>query len=360
VALLGVRRDGCDGPVKIEVGGLPPGVTVAATTVPAGGYLVPVVVTASADAKGGSLAAVTGTCDSVTGGFVQTVDLIRGPGDSAFHSVTVDRLAVAVVDPIPMEVTLARPVDPLPVDGAVDLAVTVKRSADAGPVEVVIPHLPPGVETGKPVVIPADKSTGVIRLTCQPGSAVGTWLVFAEAKPVAPPREARDPSAIGNNGLGVAQGRRARRRGDGSVPAFSELVPLSLAASPVAGKFLSAATEAGKTTSVVVELTSALPAGSFTATLDGLPPKVTAPAVQVAGKTITFAVTAEGGVPPGEHQSLVCELAGTVDGQPVTYRVGRGAAFVVHPAGGAAVGPDGKPLSPLDVLRRKKSDGGMR
>jgi hypothetical protein len=353
VVMLGVRRDGCDGPVTLTAGDLPAGVTMSAVTVPAGEYLVPAVVTATPEAKGGALVAFTGSCGGVTGRFRQTTDLIRGPGDSTFHSVTVDRLAVAVVDPNPVTVTLSRPAGPLPVDGAIELVATVKRSADAAtPVEVVIPHLPPGVETGKPVAVPADQTTAVIKLTCQPGAAVGTWPIFAEARPTAPAREARDPNAIGNNGLGTG-GRRPRRRAEGAMTAQSEPVPLALAPSPVAGKFTAAA-QPGKTMPVVVELDS-LPAGAFTARLEGLPPKVTAPAVAVSGKRVTFAVTTEASVPPGDHPNVVCELVGAMNGQAVTYRVGRGGVLVVQPAGAAT-----DALSPLDRLRKAKSNGGSR
>jgi hypothetical protein len=319
--------------------------------VPAGEYLVPVVFRAAADAAGGALAEVT----TGSGGFAQTVDLVPGPGDAVFHAVTVSRLAVAVVEPNPVTVTLTKPAGPLPVDGAVELTATVTRSADAaGPVEVVFPYLPPGVETGKPVAVPADQTTAVIKLTCQPGATVGTWPVFAEARPTAPPREARDPNAVGNNGLGTG-GRRPRRRADAAQTAQSEPVPLTLAAPPVAGRFVSAAVQPGKTTPVVVELDSP-PAGSFTAKLDGLPPKVTAPAVAVSGRRLTFAVTAEASVPPGDHRAVVCELTGAVNGLPVTYRVGRGGVFVVQPAGAAA-----DALSPLDRLRKSKpNNGGSR
>lgn len=57
--------------------------------------------------------------------------------------------------------------------------------------------------------------------------------------------------------------------------------------------------------------------------------------------------------PPGENRSLVCELAGTVNGQKVVYRIGRGGLLKVEVPGAIVTGPDGKPLSALDVLRLK-------
>ena len=62
--------------------------TLALGIAPAGGRLVPLT------GQGGDAKA------PVSGGFVQPVDLVRGPGDSALHTVMVTELAVVVVEPV--------------------------------------------------------------------------------------------------------------------------------------------------------------------------------------------------------------------------------------------------------------------
>jgi len=325
---------------------------------------VPVVFEAAADAPlGGRLVDLTGTGEGakslVTGGFRQEVTLISGPGDAAFHAVTLAKLAVVVVEDGPLAVAVVPPAGPLPVDGTFDVAVKVTRAADfADPVEVTFPCLPPGVEAPTSVVIPADKSEAVVTLVVHPAAEVGSWRLVAEAKPVSAARARRDPLLVGMNGLGTS-GRRPRRSAEGTVPVASELVPVRVAVPPVAGRLLPAAGEQGCTVKVVCRFDVA-PAGAFTARLDGLPAQATAQPVAVSpgAQQVELMVAVAAGTPPGEHASLVCELAGEVGGQKVVYRVGRGGTLAVHPPGGVKTDAAGKPLSPLDALRQaqKKDD----
>jgi hypothetical protein len=99
-----------------------------------------------------------------------------------------------------------------------------------------------------------------------------------------------------------------------------------------------------------------VPAGTFTAKLDGLPPRAAAQPVEVRGgaKRVEFAVTADATTPAGAHDALVCELAGTVGGQKVVYRVGRGGVLKVDAPGAVKTDAAGKPLSPLDALRQQE------
>jgi hypothetical protein len=74
--------------------------------------------------------------------------------------------------------------------------------------------------------------------------------------------------------------------------------------------------------------------------------------VKAGAKELTFAVSVAADIPPGEHKSLVCELAGHRAGHAVVYRVGRGGSLKVSPPGSVQVDSKGKPLSPLDALRQ--------
>jgi hypothetical protein len=186
---------------------------------------------------------------------------------------------------------------------------------------------------------------------------VGDWRLVAEGKPAAAGRAGRDPLMVGNNGLGtpVAGGRRRRVAAEGVIPVSSDRVAVRVAESPVKGKFLPVAAEPGKAVRVVCELESPR-TGDFTAKLDGLPPRATAEPVAVPAGTrrVEFTVRVEATTPPGEHPSLVCELAGEVGGQKVVYRVGRGGVLTVNTPGGVKTDASGKPLSPLDALRQSE------
>ena len=95
---------------------------------------------------------------------------------------------------------------------------------------------------------------------------------------------------------------------------------------------------------------------TMTATLEGLPPRAKAEPVEVRPGTrrFEFQVSVAPTTPVGEHDSLVCRLDRNVQGRAVVYRVGRGGLLKVNPPGVAAIGADGKPLSPLDALRLKE------
>jgi hypothetical protein len=366
-AHLAVRRDGVTGPVVVTSGELPNGVKVTLGSVPEGEYLLPVVFEASADAPmGGKLVDFFGTAETqstpVVGGFSQEVTLVRGPGDSAIHAVTLSKLAVVVVEESPMAVQLASPTTSLVVDGTLDVVVRVTRGKDlAEPVEISFPVLPPGVEAPTSVVIPANSSEAIVTLVAGPSADLGTWKLVAEASLARPGRANRDPLQIGMNGLGTGAGtdrpRRGRRSLDGLPPVASEVVSITLAKAPVKGQFAETACEQGKSVKVVCDLEGELPAG-FKAKLDGLPPRATAAVVEVkpAAKRIEFMVSVHATTPLGDHRSLVCELAGEVDGSKVAYRIGRDGMLKVDAPGTVKIDAAGKPLSPLESLRleRKK------
>lgn len=362
VAYMAVRRDGFDGPVTVAAENLPKGVTVKVPPIPAGEFVAPVVFEAAADAPiGGGLVAFTGKGgdekEPVTGGFEQAVTLVSGPGDSILHAVEVNRLAVAVTEGAPYSVSLVAPKASVPVDGTMDVTVKVTRTKDfTEPLDVFFLTLPPGVEAPTKVTIPADKSEAAVTLVGHPAAERGDWKLLVETKVGVAGRGDRDPLMVGNNGLGTGgSGERPRRKksGEGLPPVASEVTTVAVANPAVVGKIAPAAAEQGKTVTVTCLFEKETEA-AFTAKLDGLPPRATAPAVELkpGAKAVQFAVTVAADTPPGDHPSLVCELSGTVAGHPVVYRVGRGGSLKVSPPGSVQVDKTGKPLSPLEALRQ--------
>ena len=257
-AYLGVRRDGFDAPVRLDVSGLPKGVSIDVKEIPAAIYLTPIVIEAAADAPlGATLVAVKGMATtpggSVQGGFKQTVDLIPATGDSSYQSVTVDRLAVVVTEEAPYRVSLSQPKAPLARDGAIELVATVERAKGyEEAVEVTLPYLPPGVEMEGPIVLSPADSRAVFRLFARPDADPVSWRLAAEVKTAPPRRDRRamtialqntiDPNAAGGTG-----GRRRRVPVEAAPEVASKFVPIELTASNVSGRIESSIVEQGKT-----------------------------------------------------------------------------------------------------------------
>jgi hypothetical protein len=248
-------------------------------------------------------------------------------------------------------VSIVPPTAPLAADGTLEVTVKVTREKDFNAsLAVSFPSLPPGVECPASVVIPVDKSDGVVTLAAQAGADLGRWELVAEVAIARSERINREE----NLGFGTPGGRRSRRQAEGIPPVSSTLTAINVAEPPTKGVFEPVVVEQGKTTKVVCRLEGTSPlSGTFTAKLDGLPPRATTGPVEVNGdaKQVEFTVAVDATTPPGEYRSLVCELAGTVGRQKVVYRLGRGAAFKVEMPGGVKIDANGKPLSPLDALR---------
>jgi hypothetical protein len=356
LAYLGVRRDGFEGPVTLNLGQLPPGVKVTVGTIPAGEYLTPVLFEAAANAPvGGRLVEVNGVGgraeDAIRGGFRQEVNLTAGPGDSSFQTVALSRLAVVVTEEEPFSVALIPPCRPFAVDSTLDLTVNVTRAKGfTEPIEVSFPCLPPGVEAPTTVMVPADKAEAGVTLIAHPSAEVGDWRMAVEAKPGAAPRGRRDPLVAG-----AGNTIRSRRRvAEGVLPVASDLLAVKVAQPPMKGHFLPVSAEQGKVVTVTCQFDSVAPLSeTFTARLDGLPPRATAKSIELkpGARQVEFTVAIDATTPLGERSSLVCELTGKVGEQKVVYRIGRGGVLVVLPPGAVKSDASGKVLSPLDVLR---------
>jgi hypothetical protein len=368
-AYLAVRRDGCDGPVQLKFDGLPKGLTAKLDSVSNDEYLLPVVFEASADAPlGGQLVSLNGESTSgpnlVRGSLNQTITLVRGPGDSSLHSVDISKLAIVVVEESPVSVAIIPPTVPLTPDSTLEVKLKLTRQPGfTDPIDITFPSLPPGVEVPTTVQIPADKSEATVVLVASPEADLGDWKLIAEAGPARRGRADRDPLSVGMNGLGTPNGttmpKGRRRKGSNPeemLPVASQAVAGKTISAPITGLFKTASCEQGKSTRIICDLKVENGfSGIFTAKLDGLPPRAKANPVEVNSTTkqIAFEVTIDPTTPLGEVKSLVCELAGTVNGQSIVLRVGRGGRLTVAAPGTLKLDANGQPLSPLDALRNQ-------
>ncbi|MGL6076317.1 MAG: PPC domain-containing protein [Fimbriiglobus sp.] len=362
---LGVRRDGCRGPVKITASDLPNGVKATISELPADEYLVPVVLEAAADASlSGKLVSFTGSCtdgkSTTMGNFQHGINLVSGPGDSSIHRVDFSKLSVVVVEAVPYSLSLQASQAALPTFGSIDITMKVQRAKDfTDALDVHMVSLPPGVEAPAVITIPGDKSEATVRLTAQPTADIGRWPLYAELRPARVQRGDRDPLSVGMNGLGTpppaaGMGSRRRRGSSAEFPSvYSELLTITVAEAPVQATAKPVVVEQGRSAKIAYELSGVLPGEAFVAKMDGLPPRATAQPVNVkpGAKSIEFTVNIDGTTPPGSHDSLVCELTGTISGQTIVYRVGMGGKLKIVPQGAGLSSKSDKPLSPLEALR---------
>ena len=352
---LGVRRGGFDGAVRLDVSGLPAGVELGSVTVPADRFWVPLVLEAGEQSEvGGGLVnlAVTGqsAAGPVAGRFRQVVDLVAASADQLFQSAEVDRLAVAVTEPVPWRVDLQQPRTALAPDGTLSLTVTVHRDAGfSGAMEVSFPFLPPWVDGPRSVVIPAAETKGIFTLRAWPQAEPRTWPLCVEARPAAGTAEP--------DGLPREPGeRRQRSRPLHRTAVASRLVSLTIAPSPVAGELQPIITEQGRSVSARcrVVLGKDLPE-QLTAVLEGLPKRVAAEAVTLKrdATELLFVVQPELTAPVGSFDEVWVRLSGELNGEQASWIVGRGAGLQIKPSGELQLGADGQPLSRLEVLRKK-------
>jgi hypothetical protein len=364
IAHLGVRREGFHGPVRIDMGPLPAGVSVDVKDIADNAYLTPIVFEASADAPLAArlvdlhgLASTPG--GAVTGGFTQVVDLLPAAGETSFDSIQVGKLAVAVVEDAPYAVKLSPPATALARDGTIDLRATVSRRDGFGEaIEVSLPYLPPGVEMDEPAIVPAGQSETVLRLFARADAEPASWRLAAEARPAPPRRDRREMTLALMAQIDPTGGRRRRSAAEGLPQVSSRFVPLELGGSPISGRLQPAVAEQGKTVTIACEIEPGKStAADLVATLEGLPPRAVAQPVAVPrdARRVEFRVAIATTTPAGRYETLACRLAGKVSGQPVVYRVGRGGRLEIHPAGALTTGANGKPLSPLDALRLREA-----
>lgn len=355
VTFLACQRTGFSGDVHLVASGLPEGVQLPDSVIPADRFWVPMVIEAAADAplSGGLIdveASAASESYSVNGHFRQVVDLVAASADQLFQSVELDRLAVAVVEEVPYTIALSSPSTSLSPDGTLDLHVQATRQAGfTGPLEISFPFLPPWVDGPDKVIISSDETTAVYTMRAWPKAVPRTWQICAEAK-------AGLEAAQATDAMRSEERVRSRRKPTARTAVASNLVDLTIAESPVSGSIGTLVAEQGQARQLSCSLNrrGELP-GMMTATLEGLPNRVTAETVTVGmtDSCVRFELKPEGDSPTGTFADLMVRLTGKVNGQDVSWRIGRGSVLRIEPKGMLATDAEGNPLSRLEVLRRQ-------
>ena len=115
--------------------------------------------------------------------------------------------------------------------------------------------------------------------------------------------------------------------GNGPVWVSSQLATLEIAPPYLAFTMERAAAEQGRSTELFCKVQHTTPFnGPAKVHLVGLPPKVTAPDVEITKDTKEFAfkLTLDRASPPGQHKNLFCQVVITQNGEPILHNLGSG------------------------------------
>ncbi len=256
-----------------EAGSLPAGVTLHAALIPKAITTFPVVFEAAADAPiaGGlypfSLRA-TGDAPTLTGKLIDTIHHVDVNNEGPYDSVSLDRIVTAVIQEAPFRIDLEVPPVPIVQNGTLALKVRATRSAGyAEKITVRFLWNPPGVSGPVTVEIPGDQSEILYELNASADAAVAEWQVCVLA-------EASTPQ--------------------GTVLVASALTPLKVAEAYITMTLDLAATEQGKSTSMLAKIERLHPFdGAASVELLGLPLGATCPPLTFTKDqtSLTFSIT---------------------------------------------------------------------
>jgi hypothetical protein len=304
-SLINVARTDFGGELILGAKDLPKGVATQAENMMPFLDTIPVVFEAAADAPlGGTLAEPTAQFIDLKqpfpSTFTQVVELVTGgPGQSVYWTHTVSKLAVAVTEEAPFKISIVEPKAPLVHNGSMNLKIVAERKKGYNDAITVVPIFnPPGVGSTGSAVIPAGQTETLFALNANGGAPVRKWKYVV---------------------LGVAN------VGNGPVWVSSQLANLEIAPPYLGLTIERAAAEQGKATEMFCKVQPTTPfAGPAKVNLIGLPPRVTAPEVQITKDTkeFSFKLTIDKASPAGVHRNLFCQLVLMQNGEPVVHNLG--------------------------------------
>jgi len=311
--LISAKRANFNGELHFDVKDLPPGVTLAADTLPGHEDSEPLVFEAAPDATiGGKLLDLTATGTNaggkVVGHFRQQVDLVEGPNNTTYYSTAVDKFCVAVVKEAPFQLHIVEPKVPLVQSGTMALEVVADRKPGfKEPIELTMVWNPPGISSQTDATIPAGATNAIYQLNASDSAETRTWKI----------------AVLGH---ATVDG--------GEVYVSTQLAPLTIDSPFVAGKIQTLVANPGKPATLNVDLQQLKPfAGKAKVHLFGLPEKVTAPEVEITkdDQKVSFPLTIDAKCAPGAARNLFCTVNVTQDGQVIPQNIATGGILRVVP-----------------------------
>lgn len=308
IALLEARRTNVGGPIRVEVSGLPTGVTVEHPHFQEGQEVIPLLFTASAESElSGAMTEIRGTLQSgeteVPARFNQKVVLVFGNNLTEFWTHQVRSAALAVTDPAPFEILARQPKVPIVRQGQMQIEVTAARAEGfTGPIDLRVPWTPSGVGAAT-AQIPEGATRAMLTLDANSSAAIGIAKIAVTGSA---------------NGIVV------------STP----LIELEVEEPWVAFEVDRAETEQGKATQISAKvIRKATFEGEYQAEILGLPKGVTSElqTLSMATETLTFPLHTAVDSPPNKTTGLFVRTTLMKEGEPVLHQSGGGELRIYEP-----------------------------
>lgn len=303
----------CD--FELVARGLPKGVTMTSPRIKPGTTVWPLQFAAEPDTElGGAVitleARPSDPAVQVETRNQQNVPFINHPGGDAWRAVQVQKYIVGVTEPAPFSIDIEPPKVALVRGGELAIPVQVTRHRGfSGPVECSVGFADGAIDLPPPIVIPADKSEGLLLLSAQTSAPLGVSPLVVIGSTV---NESVDPFL-----------------GAGQVRVSSPIVEIS-----VSEPYLELASQPdsirrGEQKLFVWTIQHKTPfEGAARVRLLGLPKGVTVvepnPVVTKESKQIAFELRATDEALLGQVTGLTCEVIVPVADQQITQRTGRG------------------------------------
>lgn len=349
-AVVNVTRENIACDALFESGPLPPGITMTAPAIPKSVTTFPVVFEAAADAPlaGGLVPfSIKATGDvPLTGSLIDTIHHVDVNNQGPYHSVSVDRVATAVIHEAPFKIDIETPAVPIVKNGT--LALKVRATRKEGYAEKITVRFlwnPPGVSGPVTLDIPGDQSEILYELNANNDAAIGDWQVCVLA-------EANTPQ--------------------GTVLVSSALTSLKIAEPFVSMTLDLAATEQSKPTAMLAKIEQLHPfEGTATAELFGLPHGAACPPQNFTKDQteLTFPVAIAADATVGKHNAVFCRVLIPQNGTTILHQTAMNSTVRIDAPAPAPVAqadappapekPAGeqakaeKPLSRLEQLRQR-------
>jgi len=306
--IVSASRAEFDGPLALTLDQMPEGMTADVDEFPAGQATMPLVVEATPEAPiAGALAAFNGRLNQegadVHGGIDYNVNLILGNNKVVFWSRPVDRLALAVADPVPFKIDLVVPKAPVVQNGSSQLKVVATRAEGFNEkIALRIPWLPPGLGAGT-AEIPPDATETTILINANNNAPGGTKRI----------------AVVGSSA---------------GYTVSTALTPVTIEAPWVTFDVTKAETEQGKPVELVVNVNQAQEyEGTYKAELLGLPKGVTTQPQDLGHDTteLKFPLEVAADAPDGKFNGLFVRSVLVKEGEDVLHQSGGGNLVIYKP-----------------------------
>ena len=306
---LTLTKKNFTGELDFLVKNLPPGVSAEIPKAPSNFTSVPLLLKADSNASlcdrllDLDIIHVDKNDKRIEGDFRHQVELVYGPPNNrSYYDATMDRLAVAVVEPVPFRIKLHPPSTPIVKGGSINLKVEVMRDTNfTKDVTVKILTRPPGIGARASLKIAGKDTIGYYPLTANGASALGVW------------------------DIGM-QGEAADEEG-GQFLAASEFVGLKVEEPYVSLKINMPAIQRGQDGQMLCNLSVKRPfEGKAKLELRGLPAFSTTEPIEFDANSseIQFPIKVEDKARAGITKNLFCFAKVPFNGKLITHTVGQG------------------------------------